>query len=50
MNLTPEERQEIEQAVDSAFVRLYGRSYRDEEPNEILDNIMNDFPDLFGRL
>lgn len=49
MNLTPEERQEIEQAVDAAFVRLYGRSFRDEEPNEILDNIMKDCPDLFGK-
>ncbi len=47
MNLTPEESREIERAVDAAFVRLYGRSYGDEEPNEILDNIMKEFPALF---
>jgi len=40
---------EIEQAVDAAFLRLYGRTYREDEPppHDSLDKIMADFPQVF---
>lgn len=47
--LSKKEIQEIEEAVDEAFMRLYGRTYRDDEspPNDSLEQIQKDFPSLF---
>ena len=52
MKLSDDEIEEIEQAVDRAFMKVVGRTYRNDElPPAIadsFDNIVKDFPSLFG--
>jgi len=60
MELLPDEIEEIEQAVDAAFLKLHGKTYRhatvtDGEQNgsaskepDSLEKIKRDFPGLFG--
>jgi hypothetical protein len=46
MQLSDEENEEIERAVDAAFLRLTGKTYR-EPPGDSLAQIKHDFPSLF---
>ena len=52
MKLSDDEIEEIEQAVDRAFMKVVGRTYRNDElPPAITDSfaqIKRDYPDLFG--
>jgi hypothetical protein len=60
-SLTDDEKEEIELAVDLAFLKMCGRTYRKDEPRppsteqeesppptDSLDKIAADFPALFG--
>ena len=59
MELTREEIEEIEQAVDQAFVKLCGKTYRHaastpteqngHQPSDSWQQIKADFPSLFGK-
>ena len=52
MKLSDDEIEAIELAVDEAFMRVCGRTYRNDElPPAIADSfaqIKRDYPDLFG--
>lgn len=59
MELSPEEIEEIELAVDQAFLKLCGKTYRhatvahgeqngSARPQDSLEKIRHDFPSLFG--
>jgi len=43
--------EEIEAAVDRAFLKLYGKTYREPPPREgdTLDQIVKDYPELFEK-
>ena len=45
-DLTPEEREDLERAVDRAFLNVCGKTYR-EPPGDSLTQILHDFPALF---
>jgi hypothetical protein len=51
MHLTREETQAIEQAVDKAFLKLTGRTWReDDDPSQdTLESIARDYPALFKK-
>lgn len=46
MELTPQELEEIEREVDTAFLKYTGRTWR-EPPEDSLDKVKRDFPSLF---
>lgn len=49
MHLTRTELEEIEQAVDKAFLKHTGRTWRegDSPPPDTLESIAQDYPSLF---
>ncbi len=49
-HLTREEIEEIEQRVDQVFLKLTGRTWREDEspPDDSLESIIRDYPSLFS--